>query len=138
MANDIPCTDCGGTGYRSQTEQCFTCRGTGWMGQSFPGSRPKRRGSGGRSASSSCFVATAAYGSSFADQVRFLRAYRDTHLKSSRWGRGFILLYEWCSPPLARVISSRPRLRFLARLLIAPLAQHARRITMLSKKGSES
>jgi len=65
-----------------------------------------------------CFVATAACGSAMAPDVVALRHFRDTVLRTSRAGRGFIVCYERLSPPLARLIARSPLLARLARALI--------------------
>jgi len=76
------------------------------------------KASGGR-----CFIATAAYGSACAYEVRLLRAWRDTVLTPSPLGRRFVRWYERTSPPIAAWIAPRPRARRLVRaLLIRPVA----------------
>lgn len=49
-----------------------------------------------------CFIATAVYGSYDHPQVLQLRRFRDDCLKQSHWGRGFIRVYYYFSPALAR------------------------------------
>ncbi|GHT91123.1 hypothetical protein AGMMS49545_06340 [Betaproteobacteria bacterium] len=71
--------------------------------------------------SSACFVATAAYGSPLTQEVRTLRLWRDEHLKTTAIGRKFVRFYYRFSPPLAAMISTRPRLRCVARIALAPL-----------------
>jgi hypothetical protein len=73
---------------------------------------------------SPCFIATAAYGSADAPDVKILRAFRDQSLASHRIGRQFIRAYERLSPHLAAVIANRPALRSMVRkFLICPLAR---------------
>jgi hypothetical protein len=72
-----------------------------------------------------CFIATAAYGSLMAPEVRTLRAFRDRVLLALPWGDAVVGLYYRLSPPVARVISDRPALRFAVRCLIAPVAMVA-------------
>lgn len=72
-----------------------------------------------------CFIATAAYGSVMAPEVRTLRAFRDRVLLALPLGDALVELYYRLSPPLARIISDSPALRFAARCLIAPVAMAA-------------
>ncbi|HEX5135350.1 MAG TPA: CFI-box-CTERM domain-containing protein [Planctomycetota bacterium] len=65
--------------------------------------------------SSSCFIATAAYGDAAAPEVEALRRFRDRHLLTNRPGTAFVRLYYRVSPPLARLIEGRPRLRAAVR-----------------------
>ena len=71
--------------------------------------------------SSSCFVATAAFGSPMTKQVRALRLWRDEELLTSYFGRKFVKTYYYFSPPLAAFIANHPTLRRAARFLLTPL-----------------
>jgi len=73
--------------------------------------------------SSSCFIATAAYGTPFAAEVDILRQWRDDTLLPSFVGRCLVHLYYRTSPPLARVIEPRPTLRWIVRCLLAPIVR---------------
>lgn len=68
-----------------------------------------------------CFIATAAYGSSLAPEVRVLRRFRDERLMASAAGRYLVRLYYRHSPPLARIIRERPALRAASRALLTPV-----------------
>ena len=70
---------------------------------------------------SSCFIATVAYGSPMAPQVRFLREFRDRFLMSNRAGRAFVNFYYRSSPPLARFIAGHEVLRMVARWTLLPV-----------------
>jgi hypothetical protein len=72
-----------------------------------------------------CFIATAAYGSLMAPEVRTLRAFRDRLLLALPCGEAVVGLYYRLSPPLARLISDRPALKFAVRCLITPVAMVA-------------
>jgi len=81
----------------------------------------KTRVSGGRSLSegkktdSSCFIATAAYGSETASQLDTFRAFRDNALMKNRPGRWFVSTYYSLSPPVADFIADREELRTVIR-----------------------
>jgi len=71
--------------------------------------------------SGGCFVATAAFGTPFADEIHVLRAWRDSVLARSHFGRAFIALYYAVGPMLADRIRGRPRARATIRTLLRPL-----------------
>lgn len=69
---------------------------------------------------SGCFIATAAYGSADAPPVRLLRSFRDRFLITTAAGREFVRWYYTVSPALAEAVRSRPLLRPVAQILLAP------------------
>jgi len=69
----------------------------------------------------SCFIATAAFGSSMHPHVQRLRLFRDRHLLSNAPGRAFVAAYYRWSPPIADFIAPRPWLRAVVRALLWPL-----------------
>ncbi len=75
-----------------------------------------------------CFIATAAYGSDRAPELKWFYLFRDQCLMSRRVGRGFVGFYYSVSPLLARLIKQSPIMRrFLAHSVLAPLANLIKR-----------
>ena len=69
-----------------------------------------------------CFIATAAYGTSTAEQLDVLREFRDGVLLKSTVGSRLVDLYYQVSPPIADFISEHSVVRTLVReLLIDPI-----------------
>ena len=68
-----------------------------------------------------CFIATAAYGTPTADQVRTLLRFRDAYLLTNRAGSAFVRAYYRLSPPVARFIEGRPLAKKMVRGALAPV-----------------
>lgn len=81
----------------------------------------QRRGGGG------CFIATAAYGSSMAQEVNVLRSFRDNFLMREDAGRKFISFYYRVSPPIAKTIRNSPSLKLIARVMLTPIVKAAQK-----------
>lgn len=79
--------------------------------------------SDGGSGSSSCFVATASFGSSMAGEVNILRVFRDRYLLENPLGRKFVSLYYKYSPPVAEFIAEHNSLRKLVRASLYPVVK---------------
>lgn len=75
----------------------------------------------GGSDKGSCFIATAAYGSTMTDEVKLLQRFRDRYLETNGIGRGVVRLYYTLSPPLARIIGADEKLRSSARNVLQPV-----------------
>jgi hypothetical protein len=72
------------------------------------------------SSATSCFIATAAYGSYLHPQVQLLRNFRDDYLLTSAPGRSFVAFYYRHSPPLANFIARHTIVRSITRAFLAP------------------
>ncbi|MBX3248325.1 MAG: hypothetical protein KF901_14185 [Myxococcales bacterium] len=78
---------------------------------------------------SPCFVATAAYGTSMAEEVGALRRFRDRHLRGHYLGEAIIDAYYEVGPVAADLIRDSEVLRAMARVALDPLVTFARWIT---------
>ena len=68
-----------------------------------------------------CFIATAAFGSYLAPDVKVLRHFRDNYLLTNELGKGFVAFYYATSPPIADYIAERDSLRAITRWLLTPV-----------------
>jgi hypothetical protein len=68
-----------------------------------------------------CFIATAAYGSPLAAEVRQLREVRDRYLISTPIGQHFVAIYYQLTPPLATLIAQSPALQAFTRAALMPV-----------------
>ena len=76
-----------------------------------------------------CFIATAAYGTSLAEEIDVLRQFRDEYLLTNPAGRLLVSLYYTSSPPLANLISKHEGLRAVIRMALEPITWLCSRIT---------
>ena len=58
-----------------------------------------------------------------AEDVRYLRAFRDQYLLDNEAGRWFVEQYYWLSPPLADFIREHDSLKSLVRAGLTPLVE---------------
>ena len=75
-----------------------------------------------------CFIATAAYGTSIAQEVRILCKVRDRYLLSNRIGRKFVKEYYIWSPALAEYIKKQPAISLMIRLFLKPVIAYCQLI----------
>lgn len=68
-----------------------------------------------------CFIATAAYGSSWEPHVQTLRSFRNTYLNTHKMGRLLVSLYYKLSPPLAQWIATSEERKLVARWALTPV-----------------
>lgn len=97
-------------------------------------SYPRYSGSQSRQQTrSSCFIASCAFETADAPEVRLLRLFRDKHLLRMWGGTVAVRLYEWMGPAAAAIVGRRQFGRMVVKriiqLLIVPLA---RRLMMAS------
>ncbi len=76
--------------------------------------------------SGACFVATAAYDSPLAGEVRVLSSLRDRYLLTNGMGRALVCLYERTSPPFACFISKNAYLKKMIRMELVPFLKFGR------------
>ncbi|MBU1014206.1 MAG: hypothetical protein KKG99_14505 [Bacteroidetes bacterium] len=81
--------------------------------------------------SGGCFIATAVYGTPYANEVIILKEFRDNWLLNFRFGKIFIKFYYLISPPIANKISKSKLLKTFTKItLIIPvikIAKHFKR-----------
>jgi Beta-propeller repeat len=72
-----------------------------------------------------CVIATAAFGSRLAGEVRTLRRFRDQALRTNPVGRLLVRAYYKLSPPFARAVRNEPVLAAVLRGVLRPIAHGA-------------
>lgn len=77
---------------------------------------------------SGCFIATAAYGTPFASEIRTLRSFRDSFVVRSSFGKKSILFYYRVSPFIANGIQPSQKLRKIVRTLLVPIVRALRKL----------
>ena len=76
-----------------------------------------------------CFIATAAYGSYSAPEVRALHAFRDRYLATSAAGRLFVRWYYRHGPAAAALLNAHPAYKPAVRAALLPAVGVARALT---------
>jgi len=72
------------------------------------------------SGGSDCFIATAAYGTGMASEVRILSRFRDRCLIRTKAGEKLVGAYYVVSPPIAKIIAKNDMLKKMVRLHLKP------------------
>lgn len=102
--------------------------GKGEDGGTDEGGTGEGEGGGGGTPQGRCVVATAGYGSPYAQEVVLLRRWRDEVLTGSAGGRALVAAYYTLSPPVAALIARAAPLRAGVRWGLRPLIAHLRRL----------
>jgi len=111
----IFCRRCG-TGFSNWV--CEDCKTSNPVEGTFQ--RLNKKGGGG------CFIATAVYGTPFANEVIILKEFRDNWLLNFRLGKMFVAFYYWISPPIANQIAKSNSLKAITKsTLVIPLIKIA-------------
>ena len=76
--------------------------------------------SGGPGFGGGCFIATAAYGTPMAEEIKILREFRDVYLLTNPAGQAFVDFYYKVSPPIAEFITEHPSLQPMVRAGLVP------------------
>jgi acyl carrier protein len=75
---------------------------------------------------SGCFIATAVYGSPYANEVILLKEFRDNWLLNFRLGKIFVAFYYWISPTIANRIAKKNSLKAITKFtIVIPLIKIA-------------
>lgn len=78
-------------------------------------------GSGGGGGGGGCFIATVAYGSSMAQEVKILKNFRDNVLLTNSIGKSIVNFYYKVSPHMVDFISKHDGLKALVRWSLLPI-----------------
>lgn len=70
-----------------------------------------------------CFIATAAYGTPFAEEINILRFWRDNFLLEHHFGNLFVKFYYKISPPIADFIRNKNLFRKGVVLILNPFVR---------------
>ncbi len=71
----------------------------------------------------SCFIATATFGTSHSNELEYLRKFRDNHLMTNLFGRIFVIMYYYLSPPIARRIENHSFIKHISKNVLLRFIQ---------------
>jgi len=71
----------------------------------------------------SCFIATATLGFTHSNELEYLRNFRDNHLMTNLFGRIFVIMYYYLSPPIARRIESNSFIKQISKNVLLRFIQ---------------
>jgi subtilisin family serine protease len=103
--------------YHGSNNSDFSTEVSATTSSSSGGVLSSRGGGGG----GGCFIATAAYGSPMAKEVRVFERVRDEYLLGNELGRAFVSAYYKYSPRLADWIAKHPVMRKMVRIGLYPI-----------------
>ncbi|MFH1061257.1 MAG: CFI-box-CTERM domain-containing protein [Candidatus Omnitrophota bacterium] len=83
---------------------------------------------GGGGGGGGCFIATAAFGTTMASEVKVLCRFRDEYLLTNYWGTQFVKFYYRNSPPIADFIRQNETLKQMIRISLKPLIKFGRAV----------
>lgn len=76
-----------------------------------------------------CAIATAAYGTPMAEEVKTLSQFKDEYLLTNRVGQALVSTYHRLSPPVADFIRDKESLKTIIRVGLKPLVKVSKRLT---------
>jgi hypothetical protein len=122
VLNELDCPDSDGDGYSTAGGGCGSVDCNDADPLIYPGA-PEDPGPPDRNCNGSddCFIATAAFGTPFANKIDLLRAFRDAYLMNSSLGRRAVEHYYRNAEPWAKWIARHDTLRAITRVLLAPV-----------------
>lgn len=75
----------------------------------------------------SCYIATAAYGTPMAKELKILRDFRDKKLNARSVGKQIVILYYRTSPSIAEIISRNEKMKVAVRYALNPIIRGLKR-----------
>ena len=90
---------------------------------------PPPDNNGGSKGAGSCFIATAAFGTPIAEEVKILKRFRDQYLQTNVIGREFVAFYYEHGPAWAEYISDKENLKAMVRMGLRPIIWFSKKVT---------
>lgn len=111
-------------GYSAYTNQAYATTNPVTIG--VKGIISESGSDSGSSGGGGCFIATAAFGTPMAKEVKILCVFRDKYLLTNYLGTKFVSMYYKYSPPIADYIAKKELLKHVVRIALWPLIITAR------------